>query len=85
MLETQMEKSDHALELLEQDIAERLAAVCSHMSPENFRDLVHDIAVVKVKYGVQSLGSEQAYSDISDNVVMARVERQADQTPESAA
>ena len=80
-----MEKPDHALEVLEQDIAERLAAVCSHMSAESFRELVHDIAVVKVKYGVQSLGAEQAYSQIGDAVVVARVETRADQSPESAA
>ncbi|HVD61697.1 MAG TPA: hypothetical protein VNC11_12565 [Gemmatimonadaceae bacterium] len=76
-----MDKSDHALEVLEQDIAERLAAVCSHMDAESFRELVHDIAVVKVKYGVQSLGSEQLYSEIGDAVVVARVETHIEQPP----
>lgn len=76
-----MESNDSALELLEQDIARRLAAVCSHMSPESFRELVHDIAVVKVKYGLESLASEEAYSEISETVVIARVETNADQFP----
>lgn len=81
-----MDKSDHALEVLEQDIAERLAAVCSHLSAEDFRELVHEIAVVKVKYGVQSLGSEQLYSEIGDAVVVARVETHiVEQPPENAA
>ena len=80
-----MDKHDHALDVLEQDIAERLAAVCGHMSPESFRELVHDIAVVKVKYGVQSLASEDAYSEISDKVIVARVETNADMPPENAA
>jgi hypothetical protein len=81
-----MDKPDHALEVLEQDIAERLAAVCSHMSAETFRELVHDIAIVKVKYGVQSLGSEQLYSEIGDAVVIARAETQIiEQPPENAA
>jgi len=80
-----MENSESALDLLEQDIANRLAAVCSHMSPESFRDLVHEIAVVKVKYGLQSLASEQAYSEVGDAVVIARVETNADLPPESAA
>lgn len=78
MLQTEMDNSDQALEVLEQDIAARLAAVCSHMSADSFRELVHDIAVVKVKYGVQSLASDQAYTDISDAVVVARVEKRAD-------
>ncbi|HUQ21363.1 MAG TPA: hypothetical protein VM099_17250 [Gemmatimonadaceae bacterium] len=73
-----MEKTDHALELLEQDIAARLAGVCSHMSAAMFRELVHDIALVKVKYGVQSLGSEQAYSQIGDALVVASVETRAE-------
>ena len=76
-----MENSESALELLEQDIAARLAAVCSDMSPESFRELVHEIAVVKVKYGLQSLASEEAYSEISETVVIARVETNADQAP----
>jgi len=80
-----MDKSDHALEVLEQDIAERLAAVCSHMDAESFRELVHDIAVVKVKYGVQSLGSEQLYSEIGDAVVVARVETHTEQPSENNA
>ena len=80
-----MDKPDQALEVLEQDIAERLAAVCSHMDAESFRELVHDIAVVKVKYGVQSLGSEQLYSEIGDAVVVARVETHIEQAPENNA
>jgi hypothetical protein len=76
-----MDNPESALDLLEKDIAARLAAVCSHMPPESFRELVHDIAVVKVKYGLQSMSSEEAYSDISETVVIARAETNADQLP----
>ena len=68
-----MGNSNEPLELLEQDIAERLAPVCGHMSPESFRALVHDIALVKIKYGVQSLSAEERDGPIREVVVMARV------------
>ena len=80
-----MDTPESALELLEQDIAERLAPVCGNMPRESFRELVHDIAMVKIKYGVQSLASEELHRPIVDAVVVARVEAQEDQSPETAA
>ena len=68
-----MGSSNEPLDLLEQDIAERLAPVCGHMSPESFRALVHDIALVKIKYGVQSLSAEERDGPIREVVVMARM------------
>lgn len=68
-----MDNSAEPLHLLEQDIAERLAPVCGDLSPENFRALVHDIALVKIKYGVQSLSAEERDGPIGEVVVMARV------------
>jgi hypothetical protein len=47
-----------ALELLEREIAERLRPVCAHMSTESFKELVSDIARVKMKYDPLSLPSE---------------------------
>ena len=47
-----------ALELLEREIAERLRPVCAHMSPESFKELVSDIARVKMKYDPLSLPTE---------------------------
>ncbi len=41
---------DPKLDSLERDIAERLRPVCDQMSPEDFLDLVRDIARVKTKY-----------------------------------
>src|SRR5260370_1452004 len=68
-----MDNSTEPLLLLEQDIAERLTPVCGHMSPESFRALVHDIALVKIKYGVQSLSADERDGPISEIVLMARV------------
>jgi hypothetical protein len=80
-----MGTSENALDLLEQDIAERLAPVCGNMTREAFRDLVHDIAMVKIKYGVESLASEELHGPIVDAVVVARVEVREDQSPDTAA
>lgn len=80
-----MDNSTEPLHLLEQDIAERLAPVCGHMSTESFRALVHDIALVKIKYGVQSLSADERDGPISDVVVMARVVNAEEETRNSAA
>ena len=80
-----MDTSNEPLDLLEQDIAARLAAVCGNMSSEDFRALVRDIALVKIKYGVQSLSGEERDGPISDVVVMARVVNAEDETRNSAA
>jgi hypothetical protein len=61
-----MDNSDPTLELLERDIAARLEPICSEMSPEAFRELVRDIARVKLKYGPQSLASEQLHGPTAD-------------------
>ena len=80
-----MEKFNEPLDLLEQDVAERLGPVCGHMPPESFRALVHDIALVKIKYGVQSLSAEERDGPISEVVVMARVVTAEEETRNSAA
>ena len=80
-----MGNSTDPLHLLEQDIAERLAPVCEHMSPESFRALVHDIALVKIKYGVQSLSAEERDGPIGEVVVMARVVNAEEENRNSAA
>jgi hypothetical protein len=80
-----MEKFNEPLDLLEQDIAERLAPVCGHMSPESFLALVHDIALVKIKYGVQSLSADERDGPISEVVVMARAATAEEETRNSAA
>ena len=68
-----MDTPNPALDALEQDIAERLAPVCGHMSAESFQSLVSDIARVKMKYGVQSMATEQMSGAIADVVIRARV------------
>ena len=65
-----MENVNEALDLLEQHIAQRLAPVCADMPPESFRELVHEVALMKVKYGVQSLSSEERDGPISEVVVI---------------
>jgi hypothetical protein len=76
-----MDDSTNALELLEQDIAERLASVCADMPREDFRELVREIALVKIKYGVETLPSDQAHSEIGAAVAVARVDTQVDVIP----
>ena len=68
-----MDTSNPALDLLERDIAERLAPVCNHMSAESFQELVHDIVRVKLKYGPQSLGTEQLHGHVAEFVMRASV------------
>jgi hypothetical protein len=68
-----MDTPNPALDTLEQDIAERLRPVCGHMSAEEFGALVSDIARVKLKYGLQSLPTEQLHGSIADVVILARV------------
>ena len=80
-----MESPNEPLELLEQTIAERLAPVCADMPPETFRELVHEIAMMKVKYGVASLSSEERGGPISEVVVMARVVTAEEESRNSAA
>jgi hypothetical protein len=60
-----------ALDLLERDIAERLAPVCTHMSAESFQELVRDIVRVKLKYGPQSLATEQLHGQVAEFIKLA--------------
>lgn len=80
-----MENPNEPLDLLEQDIAERLAPVCKEMAPEDFLALVRDIARVKIKYGVQSLSGEERDGPIGEVVVMARAVNAEEETRNSAA
>lgn len=68
-----MDTPNPALDKLELDIAERLRPVCGHMSAEEFAALVSDIARVKLKYGLQSLPTEQLHGSIADVVILASV------------
>ena len=45
-----MDNIDPTLGHLEREIAARLKPVCTEMSPEEFLELVRDIARVKLKY-----------------------------------
>ncbi|MEP6906334.1 MAG: hypothetical protein ABI875_09615 [Gemmatimonadales bacterium] len=56
-----MADSEPNFDLLERDIAARLKPVCAEMSDEEFAALVRDIARVKLKYGLESLGNEQLH------------------------
>jgi hypothetical protein len=80
-----MDNVNQPLDALEQTIAERLGPVCAHMPPESFRELVHEIALMKIKYGVQSLSSEERDGPIGEVVVMARVATAEEETRNSAA
>ena len=40
------------LAALQRDISDRLRPVCSGLSEESFQELVRDIAMVKLKYGM---------------------------------
>ena len=68
-----MDTPNPALDALERDIAERLSPVCGHMSAESFQSLVSDIARVKIKYGLESMATEQMSGAIADVVIRARV------------
>ena len=79
-----MDTPNPALELLERDIAERLRPICGHMTPESFKELVSDIARVKVKYGLESLPTEQLHGAIADVVLQATAttrKQENDSTP----
>ena len=73
-----MDTSNPALDLLERDIAERLAPVCAHMSAESFQELVRDIVRVKLKYGPQSLATEQLHGHIAKFMMLASSTQQTD-------
>lgn len=78
-----MDTPNPALEALERDIAERLEPVCSHMSAESFQALVSDIARVKMKYGPQSMATEQMSGAIADVVIRARVTTQENEVSDA--
>jgi hypothetical protein len=80
-----MDNANPPLDHLEQSIAERLAPICAHMPPESFLELVHEIALMKIKYGVQSLSSEERDGPISEVVVMARAVTAEEESRNSAA
>lgn len=61
-----MTSSEPNLDLLERDIAARLKPVCTEMSDEEFFALVKDIARVKLKYGLESLGTEQLHGPTAE-------------------
>ena len=61
-----MDISDPKLNPLERDIAARLKPVCTEMSPEEFLELVRDIARVKLKYGPDNLASEELQARTDD-------------------
>ena len=78
-----MDTPNPALEALEQDIAERLRPVCGHMDAESFEALVSDIARVKMKYGLQSMATEQMNGAIADVVILARVTTKENESSET--
>jgi hypothetical protein len=80
-----MDISDPKLDLLERDIAARLKPVCTEMSPEEFLELVRDIARVKLKYGPQSLASEQLHGPTADLIRTANDSNDQDRVEESLA
>jgi len=49
---TKMTNQMELLAALQRDISERLRPVCDGMSEESFQELVRDIALVKLKYGL---------------------------------
>ena len=74
-----MDTPNPALDTLERDIAERLRPVCGHMSSEAFQELIADIVRVKLKYGVQSLPTEQLHGAISEVVIHASATTHSDE------
>ena len=73
-----MDTPNQALDLLERDIAERLAPVCAHMSAESFQELVRDIVRVKLKYGPQSLPTEQLHGHLVEFMILASSSQRTD-------
>ena len=49
---TKMKSQVELLAALQRDISARLRPVCDGMSEESFQELVRDIAMVKLKYGM---------------------------------
>jgi len=78
-----MDTSNSALDLLERDIAERLAPVCTDMSAEDFQELVRDIVRVKLKYGPQSLATEQLHGHIAEVIMLASSTQQTEDPREN--
>lgn len=78
-----MDTSNPALDLLERNIASRLAPLCTHMSAESFQELVQDIVRVKLKYGPASLATEQLHGQIAEFVILATSTQQIDDTREN--
>jgi hypothetical protein len=78
-----MDISDPTLNPVERDIAARLTHVCAEMSPEAFRELVRDIARVKLKYGPQSLASEQLHGPTADLIRTANDSNDQDRAKKS--
>ena len=73
-----MDTPNPALDLLERDIAARLAPVCTHMSAESFQELVRDIVRVNLKYGPQSLATEQLHGHVAEFVILATSAQQSE-------
>lgn len=48
-----MDDQSALLAALQRDISDRLKPVCSGLSEESFDQLVRDIALVKLKYGIE--------------------------------
>ena len=48
-----MDDQSALLAALQRDISDRLKPVCSGLSEESFEQLVRDIALVKLKYGIE--------------------------------
>ena len=52
-----MDDQSALLAALQRDISDRLRAVCSGMPDNDFEQLVRDIALVKLKYGIEGEAS----------------------------
>ena len=52
-----MDDQSALLAALQRDISDRLRAVCSGLPDEDFEQLVRDIALVKLKYGIEGEAS----------------------------
>ncbi len=78
-----MDISNPKLDLLERDIAARLKPVCTEMSPEEFRELVRDIARVKLKYGRDSLSNEQFHGPTAELIQTANDSNDQDRAKKS--
>ena len=52
-----MDDQSALLAALQRDISDRLGAVCSGLPEKDFEQLVRDIALVKLKYGIEGEAS----------------------------